>query len=109
MFTLNDILQANDGTVHLNGPSSFNPEQVFSAAQHDSRQIGQGELFVAIKGARVDGHTFIPAVAKAGAGAVLCMEPSSDVPAEFLQFVVPDAVKALYATARVRTQRQQNT
>ena len=70
MFTLNDILQANDGTIHLNG-ASINPEQVFSAAHHDSRQIGQGDLFIAIKDSSIDGHTFIPAVAKAGAGAVL--------------------------------------
>jgi len=107
MFTLNDILQANDGTIHLSGSSSA--EQVFSAAHHDSQQIEQGDLFIAIKDFSVDSHTFIPAVAKVGAGAVLCTEPSSDVAPEFLQIVVPDVVKALHATARVRTQQQQNT
>jgi UDP-N-acetylmuramoyl-tripeptide--D-alanyl-D-alanine ligase len=93
----------------LQGASSADIEQVFPAAQHDSRQVGQGDLFIAIKGEHVDGHSFIPAAAQAGAGAVLCTEPSSEAPAEFLQIVVPDVVQALHATARVRTQRQQNT
>src|SRR3984893_1326311 len=109
MFTLNDILQGNDGAVHLHGASSPNPEQVFPSAQHDSRQVGRGDLFVAIKGKHVDAHSFITAVAQAGAGAALCTEPSIDAPPEFLQIVVPDVVQALHATARVRTQRQQNT
>ncbi len=109
MFTLNDILQGNAGAVHLHSASSPDPEQVFPAAQHDSRQVGQGDLFIAIKGKHVDGHSFIPAVAQAGAGAALCTEPSSETPPDFLQIVVPDVVQALHATARVRTQRQQNT
>ncbi len=109
MFTLNDILQGNDGAVHLHSASSPNPEQVFPAAQHDSRQVGRGDLFVAIKGKHVDAHSFIPEVAQAGAGAALCTEPSSEAPPEFLQIVVPDVIQALHATARVRTQRQQNT
>ena len=109
MFTLNDILQGNEDTVRLQGASSADIEQVFPAAQHDSRQIGQGDLFIAIKGEHVDGHSFIPAAAQAGAGAVLCTEPSTEAPPEFLQIIVPDVVEALHATARVRTQRQQNT
>src|SRR6266568_4242713 len=109
MFTLNDILQGNDGAVHLHGASSPDPEQVFPSAQHDSRQVGRGDLFVAIKGKHVDAHSFIPAVEQAGAGAALCTEPSSEAPPEFIQIVVPDVVEALHATARVRTQRQQHT
>src|SRR5437588_2051602 len=109
MFTLNDILQGNDDTVRLQGASSADIEQVFPAAQHDSRQVGQGDLFIAIKGTKVDGHNFIPTVARAGALGTLCTEPASNVPPDFLQIVVPNVVEALHATARVRTQRQQNT
>src|SRR3989440_9575656 len=109
MFTLNDILQGNDGAVHLHGASSPDPEQVFPAAQHDSRQVGRGDLFVAIKGKHVDAHSFIPEVTQLGAGAALCTDPSIEAPPEFLQIVVPDVIQALHATARVRTQRQQNT
>src|SRR5437763_483174 len=84
MFTLNDILQGNEDTIRLQGASSADIEQVFPAAQHDSRQVGQGDLFIAIKGEHVDGHSFIPAAAQAGAGAVLCTEPSTKAPPELL-------------------------
>ncbi len=38
----------------------------------DSRQVGHGHLFVAIKGTQVDGHQFIGKAVTAGAAAVLC-------------------------------------
>src|SRR5437868_12714105 len=109
MFTLQDILLANESNVRLLSAATPDPAQIFPSAQHDSRQVGRGDLYIAIKGARVDGHRFIADVAKAGAGAALCSEPASNVPPDFLQIVVPDVVKALHATARVRAQRQQNT
>lgn len=43
----------------------------------DSRRIGQGHLFVAMKGTQVDGHTFIEKAIGLGAVAVLC----EDMPA----------------------------
>lgn len=109
MFTLHDILQGNEGTVRLQSAARINPAQVFPCAQHDSRQVGRGDLFIAIRGARVDGHRFIPDVARAGAGAAMCVEPEDDVPPDFLQIVVPDVVLALHKTARVRAAQQRNT
>ena len=38
----------------------------------DSRRIGQGHLFVAIKGTQTDGHKFISKALESGAVAVLC-------------------------------------
>ena len=38
----------------------------------DSRRVGQGHLFVAMKGTQVDGHKFIPKAIELGAAAVLC-------------------------------------
>jgi UDP-N-acetylmuramoyl-tripeptide--D-alanyl-D-alanine ligase len=109
MFTLNDILQGNNGTLHLQGPTDVNTDLSFAAAQHDSRQVKAGDLFIAIKGEHVDGHRYIPDAAKAGAGAVLCSEPAENVPDDFLQIVAPDVIKVLHATARARTKRQQHT
>lgn len=109
MFTLNDIVLGNGDTLHIQSIVQPNPELVFRAAHHDSRQIEPGDLFIAIKGEHVDGHRFISAVAKAGALGALCTSPVEDVPPDFLQIVVPDVLKALHATARVRTQRQENT
>src|SRR2546421_2923223 len=109
MFTLNDILQGNASMLHFHNGIAPDPELVFPAAHHDSRQIGRGDLFVAIKGEHVDGHSFIARVAQSGAAAVLCTNPSSEVAAAFPQIIVPDVVKALQATARVRAQRQEHT
>lgn len=109
MFTLNDVMLGNAGRVSLHSNQNSNSDMVFRAAHHDSRQIGPGDLFIAIKGARVDGHRFISSVAHAGALGALCSEAVDDVPPDFLQIVVPDVVEALHATARVRTQRQEHT
>src|SRR2546425_660814 len=84
MFTLNDILQGNEGTYHLHITNTPDSAYTFPAAHHDSRLLKPGDLFIAIKGERVDGHSFIPTVARAGAGAVLCAVPSGDVPPDFL-------------------------
>lgn len=40
---------------------------------HDSRQVRDGALYVAIRGERADGHDFVPSAAVAGAAAV-CVE-----------------------------------
>jgi UDP-N-acetylmuramoyl-tripeptide--D-alanyl-D-alanine ligase len=109
MFTLNDILVGNAENFRLQTNRQIDPGQMFPEVHHDSRMLKPGDLFLARKGEVVDGHRFIPDAARAGAGAALCSEPASDVPAEFLQIVVPDVLKALHATARTRAQRQQNT
>ena len=62
------------GTLHGNS------DAVITSIVTDSRKAGKGSLFAAIKGARVDGHRFIPAVAEQGAVCVLCEEkPDTDV------------------------------
>lgn len=109
MFTLNDIVQGNGTTLSIHSNTAPDPELVFRAAHHDSRQIKPGDLFVAIKGENVDGHRFISIVAKTGALGTLCTAPVGDVPPDFLQIVVPDVLVALQATAKVRVRRQQYT
>ena len=109
MFTLNDILVGNADTFYLHTNAPVHPDQIFSEAHHDSRLLKGGDLFIARKGDTIDGHRFIASAARAGAGAALCSEPAGDAPADFLQIVVPDVLKALHATARTRAQRQENT
>jgi UDP-N-acetylmuramoyl-L-alanyl-D-glutamate--2,6-diaminopimelate ligase len=43
----------------------------FSAVEYDSRRVSPGALFVAIPGARADGHDYLPQAAAAGAAALL--------------------------------------
>ncbi len=64
---------------------------VDAPATVDSREVPAGGLFVALPGARVDGHDFAQAAVEAGAAGVLCSRPLGDLPC----VVVPDAVRAL--------------
>jgi len=69
MFTVRDVLGAVKGKL-LSG----NPDEMLTGISTDTRNIKNGELFVAIKGGNFDGHSFIlDAVAK-GAGGVLVQE-----------------------------------
>ena len=62
----------------------------------DSRSVQQGDVFVAIKGERVDGHDFLEAAQNAGASAaVVEQQQSSDI----TQIVVADSARALAAIA----------
>ncbi len=66
---------------------------------HDSRRAGPGTLFVAVPGARADGHDFAPAAVAAGAAALLVEQ---ELPLDVPQLVVEDARAALpWAAAEV--------
>ena len=74
-MTLKNITAACHGTFH--GDSNFLEKEITGVAI-DSRKAAPGFLFVPLKGARVDGHTFIPQVMEQGALATLTEEdPSS--------------------------------
>src|SRR5579859_5623643 len=109
MFTLNDILHSNQDSITVVGAEALTTDMLFSTAQHDSRCCGTGDLYVAIKGTHVDGHSFIADAARAGALATLCTTPHPDVPSGFYQLVVPDVVAALQATTHARVLRQPET
>ncbi len=58
----------------------------------DSRAVTPGSVYVAIRGARVDGHTFVEDVVERGAAAVVVEEPpSADIP----HLLVEDTRQAL--------------
>jgi UDP-N-acetylmuramoyl-L-alanyl-D-glutamate--2,6-diaminopimelate ligase len=58
-----------------------------SDVTHDSRQVSQGALYVAIRGERADGHSFVSSATKAGAVAV-CVDHEIDLAVP--QIVVED-------------------
>ena len=72
----------------------------FCGANNDTRKLEQGQLFVALQGAR-DGHDFIPDALKKGASAVLCTRCDGDYPA----ILVEDTRIALGDIARGERQR----
>jgi len=63
----------------------------------DSRKVTKGDLFVALKGNRVDGHTFIPEVAAKGAAAVMVSE---EIETTLPKLRVTDTVKSLGVLAK---------
>jgi UDP-N-acetylmuramoyl-tripeptide--D-alanyl-D-alanine ligase len=69
----------------------------FAEVVIDSRRVGRGDLFVALRGLRADGHDFIAAAAAAGASAALV---ARHVDAPLPQIIVPDVETALGAAAR---------
>lgn len=68
----------------------------------DSREVGPGSLFVALPGEHVDGHDFVAAAAKNGAGAALVHRP---LPHALPQVVVEDTLRALQSLAAQERRR----
>jgi UDP-N-acetylmuramoyl-L-alanyl-D-glutamate--2,6-diaminopimelate ligase len=64
---LSDLLK-NIKPISIKGDA----EAEITGVDIDSRRVGQGHLFVAMKGTQVDGHKFIPKAIELGAAAVLC-------------------------------------
>jgi UDP-N-acetylmuramoyl-tripeptide--D-alanyl-D-alanine ligase len=72
----------------------------------DSRSIGRGEAFFAIQGDVHDGHDFVAAALRAGAGlAVVAEARRAALPAEAPFLVVPDVLAALGALAQAARSR----
>ena len=86
-FTLDDVAAASaaraEGTASLSGVAV------------DSRQARPGDLFVAIPGARVDGHDYAADAVSRGARALLAERRPSGVPADFPAVIVPRTTDAL--------------
>jgi len=61
----------------------------------DSRQVEEGDLFVAVSGFQADGHQYIHRALQAGAAAVVCQQPVQDSIPGVPLVQVPDSRKAL--------------
>ena len=70
-MTLKGIADACDGTVYYDD-KSIATETEATGVYLDSRKITEGSVFIATVGERVDGHSFIESVFKAGALGVIC-------------------------------------
>jgi UDP-N-acetylmuramoyl-L-alanyl-D-glutamate--2,6-diaminopimelate ligase len=66
--SLADLL--NRAGVSPEGGGVFSDVEIVSLTD-DSRVVGQGDLFVAVRGGSVDGHRFVESAAAAGAAAVV--------------------------------------
>jgi UDP-N-acetylmuramoyl-tripeptide--D-alanyl-D-alanine ligase len=73
--------------ARLAGGGEGVPERRFDGVSTDTRTVGRGQLFVAIRGERFDGHDFLAAAKERGAAAALVDETfASGEPLPRLQF-----------------------
>ncbi|MCD7710933.1 MAG: UDP-N-acetylmuramoyl-L-alanyl-D-glutamate--2,6-diaminopimelate ligase [Porphyromonadaceae bacterium] len=61
----------------------------------DSRRVGEGTLFVAVRGVAVDGHTFISKAEAQGAAVIVCEELPAVLSPQVVYVVTPDSREAL--------------
>jgi len=91
-FTAESLARVTGGTwTHL-------PLAPLVGFVHDTRQLAAGQIFVAIRTAKRDGHDFIRDAEKAGASAALVSR--IDPVHTLAQLLVPDVLQAFHAIAR---------
>ena len=100
IFRTDELVTAADGIL-LSGVS----DREFGDFSIDSRKIQRGELFVAIKGDRFDGHEFAANAVRKGAAGVIVSDPSA-VPSKIVDkhdvtvVLVQDTTRSLQTIAR---------
>ena len=91
-FTLKEIAEATGGSM------IGEPGLTAGGVSTDSRAVAPGELFVALRGERFDGHDFVAAAAQRGVAIFLvdqAWQESNQLPAGTGAIVVPDTLRAL--------------
>jgi alanine racemase len=95
MIHLDDLLKSTEG--HLAGPAYT---QRFTDFCYDSRRVEPGQLFLAVKTAKGDGHDHILEAVEGGATGVVCQSPPDFDGRPVTCLVVPDTEAALTGWAR---------
>lgn len=67
---------------------------VINTLQLDSRKVVKGDVFFAIKGTAVDGHSFIPKVTEQGVSVIVCETMPAELHPEVTYVEVKDARRA---------------
>jgi UDP-N-acetylmuramoyl-tripeptide--D-alanyl-D-alanine ligase len=89
-FTVQDIVRATQGAL-VSGDLAV----PVSGVSIDSRGLGLGDAFFAIRGHRLDGHAFLPDAAGRGAACLVVHALPPDVPEGLPLVMVDDTTKAL--------------
>ena len=100
MLTAKDIVKATGGRL-IQGSGS----EKFFGVSIDSRTVQRGNLFIAIKGDRFDGHDFIKQVARKKIAAMVISKENVNVPKKIPVIKVADTTKALGLLARYHRDR----
>lgn len=95
-ITREEALSSTGGKLLQPGPL------IFSGVSTDSRTLAPGQLFVALRGERHDGHDFVRHAAEQSAGGVMVSRPMADLPDDLCVIQVADTLRALGAMAESR-------
>lgn len=87
---LNKILESIDFLQRVGTTDS-----ILRNISFDSRTVGHDDLFVAVKGVKMDGHDFIPEVINKGVAAVICERIPDNMPENIVFIKVRNSAVAL--------------
>lgn len=96
MINLYDILEAADGQLFGEAAAVL-----FTDFCYDSRRVNAGELFVAVKTERGDGHQYMREAVQGGATGIMCQRPPDFDTAGLTVIVMRDVEAALLRWARI--------
>ena len=91
-WTVDTLVKATGGKSLAETPAK---RLIFSAICTDTRLIKGGDVFVALRGDKFDGHDFVQDAAAKGAGAVVVEEPPTGLKDNVHVIIVDDTLKAL--------------
>jgi len=87
---LNDILNEVK-VLEISG----SPNREIGNIAFDSRQVGRGDVFVAVSGTQVDGHLFIPQAEEKGCTVVVCEQFPENLSSDVTYIKVRNSAEAL--------------
>ena len=90
LWTVEELLAATGG--HLEGAEVSGE---LTGVEIDSRSVGKGDIFIAIKGENQDGHLYVAKGLKAGAGLAIVSKVDDEMRAGGPLLVVDDTLKAM--------------
>src|SRR5689334_22513710 len=102
MIYLDHLCKATNGVLLSTGQQSH-----FDAFSHDTRQLIPGELFVAVRGERGDGHEFLLDAVRRGASGLLLEQRYLDALSEDVQATLMEAHVAIIVVVDTRLALQQ--
>jgi UDP-N-acetylmuramoyl-tripeptide--D-alanyl-D-alanine ligase len=76
-----------------------NPAATVTTISSDSRALKPGDLFIAIRGEKFDGHVFLAEAARLGAIGAIVEKETPGLPPAFALIIVADAVRGLQSLA----------
>lgn len=94
------LRRAADAMKHLTTVNLPSDDRPFTRVSTDTRTVGSGDLFVALKGESFDAHDFVKDAVAKGAAAVVVSRPIADLGVPVIE--VRDTLAALGALGRYR-------